>query len=125
MRFLPSAANALPTTSPRPRFKEQSEAAGAAYQKALADARNRAQAIAAETREKQAAEAEANNKRLEDQLHQKLAAADRSIAATRATAMGNVGSIAAETAAAIVERLIGTTPIPQDVAAALRDASKP
>src|SRR3984957_2229274 len=44
------------------RCKEQSEAAGAAYQKALANARNRAQAIAAETREKQAAEAEANNK---------------------------------------------------------------
>jgi F-type H+-transporting ATPase subunit b len=107
------------------RFKEQSEAAGAAYQKALADARNRAQAIAAETREKQAAEAEANNKRLEDQLHEKLAAADRSIAATRATAMGNVGSIAAETAAAIVERLIGTAPSQQDIAAALRDPGKP
>ncbi|HEY1746132.1 MAG TPA: F0F1 ATP synthase subunit B [Xanthobacteraceae bacterium] len=106
------------------RFKEQSEAAGAAYQRALADARNRAQAIAAGTREKQAAEAEATNKRLEDQLHEKLAAADRSIAATRATAMGNVGSIAADTAAAIVERLIGTAPSQQDVAAALRDAGK-
>jgi F-type H+-transporting ATPase subunit b len=107
------------------RFKEQSEAAGAAYQKALADARNRAQAIAAETREKQAAEAQANNKRLEEQLQEKLAAADRSIAATRATAMGNVSSIASETAAAIVERLIGTAPSQQDVAAALRDAGKP
>ncbi len=38
-------------------FKEQSEAAAAAYQKALAEARNRSQAIAAETRERQAAEA--------------------------------------------------------------------
>jgi hypothetical protein len=34
--------------------------------------------------------------------------------------MSNVGSIAAETAAAIVERLIGTSPSQQDVAAALR-----
>ena len=106
------------------RFKEQSEAASAAYQKALTEARNRAQAIAAETRERQAVEAEAVNKRIEEQLNEKLAAADRSIAATRATAMGNVGSIAAETAAAIVERLIGTAPSQQDVAAALRDASK-
>src|SRR5271168_3419545 len=56
------------------RFKEQSEAANAAYQKQLADARGRAQAIAGETREKQAAEAAANNKRLEAQLHEKLAA---------------------------------------------------
>jgi len=106
-------------------FKEKSEAASAAYQKSLAEARNRAQAIAAETRERQAAEAETANKRLESQLHEKLAAAERSIAATRATAMGNVGSIAAETAAAIVERLIGETPSQQDVAAALRDASQP
>jgi F-type H+-transporting ATPase subunit b len=105
-------------------LKERSEKAGAAYQKALADARARAQAIATETREKEAAEADAINKRLEAQLHEKLAAAERSIAATRSTAMGNVRSIAAETAAAIVERLIGTTPSPQDVAAALGDTSK-
>lgn len=106
------------------RFKEQSEAANAAYQKALADARGRAQAIAGETREKQAAEADATNQRLEAQLHEKLAAAEQSIAATRTAAMQNVGSIAAETAAAIVERLIGTAPSAQDVAAAVSDATK-
>ena len=101
------------------RFKEQSDAANAAYQKSLADARARAQAIANETRQRQAAEAEATNKRLEAQLHEKLAAAEQSIAATRAAAMGNVGSIATETAAAIVERLIGTAPAEPDVAAAV------
>lgn len=106
------------------RFKEQSEAAGAAYQKALTDARSRAQAIAGETRERQAAEAEATNKQLEAQLHDKLAAAEQSIAATRTAAMQNVGSIATETASAIVERLIGTAPSQQDVAAAVSDAGK-
>jgi len=106
------------------KFKEQSEAAGAAYQKSLADARSRAQSLANETREKQAAEAEAANKRLEAQLHEKLAAAERSIATTRAAAMQNVGAIAADTASAIVERLIGTTPNAQDVAAAVSDATK-
>jgi F-type H+-transporting ATPase subunit b len=106
------------------RFKEQSEAASAAYQKSLADARGRAQSIANETREKQAAEADATNKRLEAQLHEKLTAAEQSIAATRAAAMQNVGAIATETAAAIVERLIGTTPNQQDVAAAVSDATK-
>jgi len=106
------------------RFKEQSEAANAAYQKSLADARARAQAIAAETREQQAAQADATNKKLEAQLHEKLAAAEQSIAATRSAAMGNVGSIAAETAAAIVERLIGTTPAPGDVTAAVTEVSK-
>ncbi len=106
------------------RFKEQSEAANAAYQKALADARGRAQAIASETREKQAAEASATNKRLEAELHGKLAAAEQSIAGTRSAAMQNVGTIAAETAAAIVERLIGTAPNAQDAAAAVSDVSK-
>jgi F-type H+-transporting ATPase subunit b len=106
------------------RFKEQSEAANAAYQKELADARSRAQAIAGEMREEQAAEAGATNKRLEAQLHDKLAAAEQSIAGTRTAAMQNVGTIAAETAAAIVERLIGTAPNAQDVAAAVSDVSK-
>src|SRR5690348_5670912 len=49
------------------RLKKQSEEAIAAYEKALADARANAQAIAAETRAKQLAEAEAARKKLEDQ----------------------------------------------------------
>jgi len=106
------------------RLKEQSEAADAAYQKSLADARARAQAIASETHERQAAEAEATNKRLESQLNEKLAAAERSIATTRSAAMGNVGAIAAETAAAIVERLLGKAPAPADVTAAVSEVSK-
>ena len=105
-------------------FKERSEAANAAYLKSLADARARAQAIANETRARQVAEAKASIKRLEAQLNEKLAAAERSIAATRSSAMENVGKIAAETATAIVERLIGATPSAQDVAAAVGDVSK-
>jgi F-type H+-transporting ATPase subunit b len=101
------------------RLKEQSNAAHAAYEKALADARGRAQGIAGETREQQVRETEATQKRLEAQLHERLAAAEQSIAKTRTAAMGNVRSIAAETAAAIVEQLIGTAPAAQDVAAAL------
>jgi F-type H+-transporting ATPase subunit b len=106
------------------RLKEQSDAAHAAYEKALADARNRAQAIAAATRQKQAAEADAAHKRLEAQLHERLAAADQSIAATRTAAMGNVRTIAADAASAIVQRLIGTTPSAQDVAAAVGEVAK-
>jgi F-type H+-transporting ATPase subunit b len=106
------------------RFKEQSEAANAVYQKSLADARSRAQGIANENREKQAAAADVTNTGLEAQLHEKLAAAEQSIAATRTAAMGNVGSIAVETATAIVERLIGTAPAERDVAAAVAEVSK-
>jgi F-type H+-transporting ATPase subunit b len=106
------------------RFKEQSEAAHAAYEKALADARNRAQSIANATREQQAAAAEATNKRLEAQLHERIAAAEQSIATSRTSAMSNVGSIASDTAAAIVERLIGQTPAAHEVAAAVSETMK-
>jgi F-type H+-transporting ATPase subunit b len=106
------------------RFKEQSEAANAAYLKSLADARARAQAMANDRREQQAAQAEAANKKLEAQLHDKLAAAEQSIAATRGAAMSNVAGIAADTAAAIVERLIGAAPAQSDVAAAVAEVSK-
>jgi len=105
-------------------LKEQSAAANAAYEKALADARTRAQSIASATREKQAAQAAETQKRLEAQLHERLAAADRSIAATRTAAMGNVDAVAAETASAIVERLIGKAPAPQEVTAALAQVAK-
>ena len=106
------------------RFKEQSEAANAAYQKSLADARARAQTIANETKERQATQADAANKRLKAELHEKLAAAEQSIAATRAAAMSNVSGIAAETASAIVERLLGKAPAAADVTAAVAEIAK-
>ena len=105
-------------------FKVQSDAALAAYEKALADARARAQAIASEMRDKQAAEAEASRKKLEDQLNAKLAEAEKVIAGTKQAAMANVRNIAADAARAIVERLIGTAPADTTVVAAVKDALK-
>lgn len=101
------------------RLKQQSEEAGAAYEKALADARARAQSIANETRDTQAKAAEAQRKQLEDQLNAKMAEADKSIAATKQAAMGNVRGIAADAAKSIVERLLGKTPDETNVDAAL------
>src|SRR6266496_3030696 len=76
------------------RLKAESEAALAAYEKALADARGRAQGIANETRDKLNAEAEARRKAIESELNAKLAEAEKTIAATRAAAMTNVGGSA-------------------------------
>ena len=105
-------------------YKGQSDAAHAAYEKALGDARARAQSIAGATREKQARDAEDLHKRLEAQLHQRLATAEQSIAQTRTAAMANVHAIAADTVSAIVERLIGQVPANEDIAAALNDVGK-
>jgi F-type H+-transporting ATPase subunit b len=105
-------------------LKAQSDAAVAAYEKALADARDRAHGIANETREKQAAEAEAARKRIEGQLNVKLAEAEKSIAATKQAAMANVRAVAEDAAGAIVERLIGSAPSEKAVADAVADVLK-
>jgi F-type H+-transporting ATPase subunit b len=107
------------------RHKEESEAALAAYEKALADARNRAQAIANETRDKLMAEAETARKLLENDLNAKLAEAERIIAATKQAAMANVQGVALEAARAIVQRLIGVAPAEDMVARAVERALKP
>jgi len=101
------------------RFKDQSDAAIAAYEKALADARGRAQAIANETRERAAAEAAAARKKVEDALNTKLADAEKTIATTKQAAMSNVRSVAVDAAAAIVERLTGASPSEKAVADAV------
>ena len=106
------------------RLKEQSDAALKAYEKSLADARNRAQSLANETRDKLNAEAEERRKALESQLNGKLAEAEKVIATTKTAAMANVHGIAAETASAIVQRLIGTAPASSAVEAAVADALK-
>jgi F-type H+-transporting ATPase subunit b len=106
------------------KLKAQSDEAVAAYEKALADARSRAQAIANETRDKQAAAAEARRKTLEDELNAKLAGAEKTIAATKTAAMANVRGIAEDATRAIVERLIGTAPSDSAVTAAVAGALK-
>src|SRR3954469_5662717 len=59
------------------RLKEQSDTALAAYEKSLADARNRAQTLANETRDSLNAQAEVARKKLEAELNTKLAAAEQ------------------------------------------------
>ncbi|HEY2136992.1 MAG TPA: F0F1 ATP synthase subunit B [Xanthobacteraceae bacterium] len=101
------------------RFKTEADGALAAYEKALAEARARAQAMAAETRDKLQAEADRTRKAVEDQLAKQLAEAEKTITATKTAAMANVRAIAVEAAAAIVTRLTGVTAPEPSVAAAV------
>jgi F-type H+-transporting ATPase subunit b len=106
------------------RLKDDTEAAMAAYEKTLGEARANAQAIAAKTRDSLMAEAEERRKTLEAGLHRKLEEAEASIAKTKTAAMSNVRSIATEAASTIVERLIGTAPAEKTVADAVADSLK-
>jgi F-type H+-transporting ATPase subunit b len=106
------------------RLKGESDAAIAAHEKALADARARAQTLANETHQKAAAAAEARRKDVDAKLATRIAEAEKTIAATRSAAMANVRGIASEAAAAIVERLTGSAPAAQDVTEAVSNALK-
>jgi F-type H+-transporting ATPase subunit b len=92
------------------KLKDASDSALKAYESELAAARSRAQAIGAETRDKLNAASEAERKTLEQRLSVKLADAEKTIASTRESAMSNVRGIAADAAAAIVQRLTGVLP---------------
>jgi F-type H+-transporting ATPase subunit b len=106
------------------RFKEQSDAAIAAHEKALAEARGRAQALANETRAKAAAAAEARRKDVDAKLAARIAEAEKAIAAKRSAAMANVHKVASDTVPAIIQRLIGTAPESKEVAEAVSNVLK-
>jgi F-type H+-transporting ATPase subunit b len=104
--------------------RKNADAALAAYEQSLAEARNRAQTVANETRDRLNAESEKSRHALEHKLNAKLAEAEKAILATKTAAMANVRGIASEAAAAIVQRLTGTAPAAPAVEAAVSDALK-
>ena len=101
------------------RMREESDAAIAAYEQDLAEARIKANAIAATARDKAKADAEAEQRKAEASLEAKLTEAERRIASIKDTAMSDVGVIAEETAAVIVQEMIGAKVDRQTVASAV------
>ena len=101
------------------KLRAEAEAAGAAHEKSLNDARNKAKAIGQEMRDALTAESEAKRKALELELHERLVVAEKTISAKTEDAMASVRGIAADTATAIVERLTGQAPDRRIVEAAL------
>lgn len=96
-------------------MKAETEKALKDYEQALADARVNASGIARETREKLAAETDKKRHAMEQQVAAKIADAEARIATMKAGALASVGEIAADTASAIVGKLIGETVSPADV----------
>ncbi|MCT8991386.1 F0F1 ATP synthase subunit B [Chelativorans sp. SCAU2101] len=89
------------------RMKEEADAAVAAYEQELAEARRKAAAIAQEARDAAKAEAEAERRKVEAALETKLEEAESRISEIKSAALADVGTIAEETAGAIVEQLVG------------------
>ena len=90
-------------------FKLQTDDAIAAYEKALADARANAHEIAQATRDRLHEETERQRQSIEARLAEKIATAEKQIAATKEKALGNVRAVAIEVADAVVTELLGNT----------------
>lgn len=88
-------------------LRGEAEAAAAALEKTLADARAKALTLAQETQAKLAVEADAKRHGLEANLNAQLVASESKIASMKAAAMANVDTIAKDAAAAIVAHLTG------------------
>jgi F-type H+-transporting ATPase subunit b len=89
------------------KLRADTEAALANYERALSEARGRANAIAKDMRDKLTGEVDKERAKVEAEIGAKVADAEKRIADTKARALASVGDIASEVAGAIVVRLIG------------------
>ena len=105
------------------RLKGETDKALETYEKALADARGSASAIARQTRDDLATEVDKERKTLEDDLSRKLADAEEAIAATKTKALESVKDIAGETASDIVKALTSLSVSKDEVNKALSSTS--
>ena len=89
------------------RMKAETDAALKSYETSLANARGRAQSLAKETRDGLTASVERDRLQADQQNAAKVADMEKRIADNKARALASVGTIAAETAGAIVQKLLG------------------
>lgn len=101
------------------RLKGEADAAQAAYEHELAEARNRATSIGNKARDEAKAKIEAERHKVEAGLAAKLADAEARIAGIKAKALKEVGTIAAATTGMIVSELLGSTASEAEIALAI------
>ena len=106
------------------KLRRQTEEAIAAYDQALAEAKQKAHAIVEEGRVKLKAETAAERARLEKGRAKKSAEAEARIDKAKASAMKDVSAVAADVATDIVRRLIGVAPAKAEVDKAVGAARK-
>ena len=106
------------------RFKADTDKALAAYEKALSDAHGKASSMAKDMRDKLTAESNKERAQVESELAAKLTEAEGRIANTKAKALQSVNDIAAETASAVVGKLLGEEVSPAEVKKMLQPAAE-
>jgi F-type H+-transporting ATPase subunit b len=105
-------------------LRRETEEAIAAYEQALAEAKQKAHAIVEEGRVKLKAETAAERAKLDQELGRKSAEAEARITEAKNSAMKEVNAVAADVAAYIVQRLIGLAPAKPEIDKAVEAARK-
>jgi F-type H+-transporting ATPase subunit b len=100
-------------------LKAEADAASAAYQKTLAEARAQAQSTIKDASDRLAADAAAQQRALAARLAEQIEAAERRIAATKEQALAEVRGIAVDVGRSVVEKLTGAVPDAAKMAAAV------
>jgi F-type H+-transporting ATPase subunit b len=103
-------------------LRTEAEAALAAYEKTLSEARAAAQATLRETATHIAAEAAERQRQLALTLGQQIAEAERRIAEGKEQALAEIRGIAVDVGRAVVEKLTGSAPDAARMAAAVESA---
>ena len=106
------------------KLRRETEEAIAAYEQALAEAKQKAHAIVEDGRAKLKAETAEERARLERDLGKKSAEAEARIAEAKNSAMREVNAVAADVAADIVRQLIGVAPAKAEIDQAVATARK-
>jgi F-type H+-transporting ATPase subunit b len=104
------------------KLKSDTDTAIAAYEASLAEARQKANAIGQEVREKLGAETDKERSRLDADLAQKIASAEKLIGDAKTKALTDVRSVASDIAGEITARLTGIKAAAGDIAAAIERA---
>ncbi|HEU4476485.1 MAG TPA: ATP F0F1 synthase subunit B [Methyloceanibacter sp.] len=105
-------------------LRRETEEAIAAYEQALAEAKQKAHAIVDEGRNKLKEETTAERAKLDVELGKKSAEAERRIHEAKNSAMREVNAVAADVAADIVRQLIGVAPAKAEIEKVVEAARK-
>jgi len=104
------------------KLREDTEQAIADYEKALADAKAKAQQIAREARDKVSAELEKERADVDQQINEKMADADKRVTELKESALAHIEEIATDTAEALTARLLGKSANRSELQSAVKEA---
>ncbi|MEO0326981.1 MAG: F0F1 ATP synthase subunit B [Pseudomonadota bacterium] len=106
------------------RLSAEADAANAAYEHELAEAKRNAHHIALEATEKARDEAAETRKKIEDELASKMAESEAQIASIKSKALAEVDTIAVDTVEMLVDQLIGSKATKAEAKKAVTAASR-